>query len=216
MIDGDPDKRQYRRYRIKSVQVGNDFAAMYEVVSRRLRRAAKSSELPDLFVIDGGKGQLSSALAAVKDAGVSGVDVIALAKERKPTLRDALNAKVTQLPERVFVPNRRDPVILPSNSPEMHMLARIRDEAHRFAIGYQRQLMRKARVRSQLETIPGIGASRRKALLRHFGSLERIRGASVDELAQVAGMGELLARHLYARLHAKETAHDPAFYLEDH
>jgi excinuclease ABC subunit C len=201
MADGRPDKDRYRRYRITSVRAGDDFAAMYEVVSRRLRRGIEENDLPDLLVIDGGKGQLASALAAIKDLGAKGMDVIALAKARGTGGGGAPHGPREGLPERIFLPKRREPVVLPQDSPEMLLLARLRDEAHRFAITYQRKLLRRERVRSALEDIPGIGPARRRALLRHFGSLKRVREASVEELAEVEGIGDEMARRIREHLH---------------
>jgi excinuclease ABC subunit C len=202
MTDGELDKDRYRRYRITTAGVADDYAAMYEVVLRRLRRGLAENDLPDLLVMDGGRGQLASAQAAMKDLGVSGVDVIALAKRREAAPRPPAREARVELPERIFVPGRREAVVLPQDSPELLLLARLRDEAHRFAITYQRRLMGRERLRSELEEIPGIGAERRKALLRHFGSLRRVREATVAELAQVAGIGEKTARRIHARLRA--------------
>ncbi len=200
MTEGELDRARYRRFRIKSVQAQDDFASMYEVVSRRLRRGLEAADLPDLLVIDGGKGQLASARAAMKDAGVS-IDVVGLAKSRELDSDDAAAASARS-PERVFIPEKRDPIVLPQNSPELFLLVRIRDEAHRFAITYQQSLMRRRNFRSVLEDIPGVGDGRKKALLRAFGSLKRIREASIEELAAQAGLGTTLAERIHAHLHA--------------
>jgi excinuclease ABC subunit C len=204
MIDGEHDKNRYRRYRITSVRVGDDFAALYEVVSRRLKHGLREQDLPDLLVIDGGKGQLASAQAAMRDRGVADVDLIALAKERTLGEGGGPYESRAEVPERIFVPGRKEAVVLSHDSPEMLLLARLRDEAHRFAITYQRKLMLRERLRSELEDIPGIGQERRKALLRHFGSLQRLRGANIDELAQVEGIGPVTARRIYCHLHGRE------------
>lgn len=206
MIDGEPDKDRYRRYRITSVRVGDDFAALYEAVSRRLKSGLRQRDLPDLLVIDGGKGQLASAQAAMKDLGVADVDVVALAKERALGEGETPYEGRAEVPERIFVPGRKEVIVLLHDSPEMLLLARLRDEAHRFAITYQRKLMLRERLRSELEDIPGIGRERRKALLRHFGSLQRLREASIDELAQVEGIGPVMARKIHAFLREGERA----------
>jgi excinuclease ABC subunit C len=200
MTEGELDRARYRRFRIKSVQAQDDFASMYEVVSRRLRRGLEAADLPDLLVIDGGKGQLASARAAMKDVGVS-IDVVGLAKSRELDSDDAAAASARS-PERVFIPEKRDPIVLPQNSPELFLLVRIRDEAHRFAITYQQSLMRRRNFKSVLEDIPGVGEGRKKALLRAFGSLKRIREASIEELAGQAGLGTTLAERIHAHLHA--------------
>ena len=202
MTDGELDRSRYRRFRIKSVQAQDDFASMYEVVTRRLKRGIASGELPDLLVIDGGKGQLASARAAMRDLGVQ-LDAVGLAKSRDLEADDQAEA-TARSPERVFLPDRKDPVVLPQNSPELFLLMRIRDEAHRFAITYQQKLMRRRNFRSVLEDIPGVGEGRKKALLRSFGSLKRIREASIEELASEAGVGTTLAERIHAHLHASD------------
>ena len=202
MADGELDRARYRRFRIKTVQAQDDFASMYEVVSRRLKRGQEAGDLPDLLVIDGGKGQLASARAAMKDLGVA-MDVVGLAKSRELDSDDDAAASARS-PERVFIPEKRDPIVLPQNSPELFLLVRLRDEAHRFAITYQQSLMRRRNFKSILEDVPGVGEGRKKALLRAFGSLKRIREASIEELAGQAGLGTTLAERLHAHLHAPE------------
>src|SRR5215813_10664998 len=203
MTDGELDRSRYRRFRIKSVQVQDDFASMYEVLTRRLKRGIAAGDLPDLLVIDGGNGQLASARAAMRDLGVQ-LDAVGLAKSRDLETDD--QAEVTaRSPERVFLPERKDPVVLPQNSPELFLLVRLRDEAHRFAITYQQKLMRRRNNRSVLEDIPGVGEGRKRALLRAFGSLKRIREASIEELTAQAGLGTTLAERIHAHLHASES-----------
>ena len=200
--DGELDRARYRRFRIKSVTSQDDFASMYEAISRRLRRGLKEEDLPDLIVIDGGRGQLASAHAAMKDLGVKELDVVGLAKSRELEAEAApRDAKVGRSPERIFLLGRRDPVVLPQHSAELFMLTRLRDEAHRFAITYQQKLMRRRNFRSVLEDIPGVGEGRKKALLRHFGSLRRVRDASPEELAAVDGVGAQVAEQVFAFLH---------------
>ncbi len=179
-VDGLPDRSSYRKFKVKTA-TNDDFAAMYEVIKRRFKRALDDDERwqpPDLLVIDGGKGQLGSALAAIEDVGVPKTfDVVGLAKERDD-----------DRPERVYLKNAKDPIRLRPNTAELHLLARVRDEAHRFANTYHRQKRTKSALRSRLDDIPGIGPKRRKELLRHFGSVSAIKSASVDELAAVSGM----------------------------
>ncbi len=190
--EGQPRKDLYRRYRIRTVQGQDDFASMSEVLSRRLTRAVKEQEYPDLIVVDGGKGQLNMATAVLGDLGLRDqIDVISLAKQH--VLNGPRAQQVVKSEERVFLPNRKDPVVLKQNSNALFLLVRIRDEAHRFAITYNRELRRRARLRTILADIEGIGPVKARALLRHFGSLKRIRAASVEELAQVRGINRELA-----------------------
>jgi excinuclease ABC subunit C len=200
MGDGEIDKSKYRRFKIKSVAGQDDFASMHEVISRRLARGIRESDLPDLIVIDGGKGQLASAQAAMRDLGVTSVEMVALAKSRELDGGEE-DGQATRSPERLFLVNRREPLVLPQNSAELFLLERIRDEAHRFAITFQQRLMRRRNFRSVLEDIPGVGEGRKKALLRHFGSLKRIREATIEELSEVEGLGSAVAERIHAFLH---------------
>jgi len=206
--DGEIDKSRYRRYRIKTLEKQDDFASMHEVISRRLKRGQEEGDLPDLLVIDGGKGQLASALAAAKDLGVEGVDIISLAKSRDLEVHDR-DEESNRSPERVFIPHRKDPIVLRQNSAELYLLARLRDEAHRFAITFQQKSMRKGNFHSVLEDIPGVGDTRKKQLLRQFGSLKRVREATIEELAEV--LGPTLAERVHAALHGhpEEDPEDP-------
>lgn len=184
-VKGVPRKSDYRRFRIRTVEGADDYAMMKEVLRRRFKRAierrtkaeAKSGDvwtiMPDLIVIDGGKGQLNAALEVLEEHGLKDeVPAVGLAKKQ----------------EEIFLPGRSQPLVLPRDSQGLYLLQRIRDEAHRFAIGYHRKLRAKKSLTSILEEIPGIGPKRRQALLRHFGSIEAIRQASVEELAAVKGM----------------------------
>lgn len=177
-----PDKRSYKRFKIRTVEGQNDFASMAEVVRRRYAKASDEGNVPDLILIDGGKGQLNAALDVVHDLNLSGPDLIGLAKARSG------ESGRQQEFERVFLPGVEEPVILDPTSATTHLVARVRDEAHRFAIEYHRKLRAKRAVASELDDIPGIGEARKKALLRHFGSVAKIREATVEELNNVRGM----------------------------
>jgi len=177
--NGKPKPAHYRRFQIKTVKGANDYAMLQEVLQRRFKHAEKAggktsdtwSIMPDLVLIDGGKGQLNAALAILKEANVS-VPLASLAKEN----------------EEIFLPGNKNPVVLPRTSPGSQLLQRLRDEAHRFAIGYFTSLHRRKTFASVLDSIPGIGPRRKSALLRQFGSIQRIRDASIEELASATGM----------------------------
>ncbi|MDM7915819.1 MAG: excinuclease ABC subunit UvrC, partial [Candidatus Eisenbacteria bacterium] len=183
--DGFPLKGGYRRFRIKQVQGPNDVAMIGEVLERRLRRIREGTEeAPDLILIDGGPGQVGRALEVLEEAGLSGIQILGLAKRE----------------ERVVVPGSPEPVRLPRNAEGLRLLQRVRDEAHRFAIGYHRNLRGKAQVRSALDPLPGIGPRRRALLLRHFGSVAAIQAATVEDLAKVPGIGPKTAKRLLEML----------------
>ncbi len=196
---GLPDKRRYRRYRVKSVEGQDDFGAMYEVLSRRLSRGVKDRDLPDLIVIDGGKGQLKSAMAAMSDRQVTGVDLVSLAKAR--TLSSDEDDAPKRSPERVFLVGAKEPIVMPQSSAEVRLLAAVRDEAHRFAVTFHEKSRRKSKLTSELDSIPGVGPARKKALLKHLGSLKRVVEASVQDLAAVPGIGPAAARRIHEHLH---------------
>ena len=189
-IDGEPATGQYKRFKVKGA-TNDDFASMYEVLTRRFRRAHEGNpgwEAPDLVVVDGGKGQLSTAVAALTDLGIDlqatdAFDVIGLAKERAVDVDGDM-----EIPDRVYRMGIKDPISLRSNSTELYLLARVRDEAHRFANTYHRLLRKKGTLRSSLDDVPGIGHKRKVALLKHFGSLKAIRQATEDELAACPGI----------------------------
>ncbi len=197
-----PNKALYRRYRIKSTHGQDDFASMYEVLMRRLQRGKHERDLPDLIVIDGGKGQLASAHAALRDLEIEGVDLISLAKSRVEAIGP--DEAPVHSPERVFTVGAKEPIVLSQSSAELLLLARLRDEAHRFAITYQRKLRQKTRLASSLDDIKGIGPARKRALLTHLGSLARVKRATVEELAEVPGIGKKAAREVFVALHPGE------------
>ena len=196
--EGEPDKNRYRHYRIRDVEGTDDFAAVAEVLRRRFRDAGERSGLPDLLVIDGGVGQLAAARAALAEVGLEALEVVALAKERVE--RDATATEIRRRPERVFLPGRKNPVVLKPNSTALFLLQRVRDEAHRFVNLYHRKLRARARFVSRLDAVPGIGPRRRRALLRRFGSLKRVGEASVEEIAGVPGITLTLAAQIKEQL----------------
>ena len=171
-VDGKPRKSEYRKFKIRSVEGPDDFASMREVVRRRLSRLQEEQQpLPDLIVIDGGKGQLSSAVEVLRDLDLPGQPVIGLAKKL----------------EEVFMPGRSEPEILPKASTSLRLLQRIRDEAHRFAVSYHRALRSKRTLQTELDLIKGIGKKRAGELLEAFGSVQGVRFATVDQLAEIVG-----------------------------
>ena len=182
-----PDKRNYKRFKIKSVTGQDDFASMAEVIRRRYTKAKEEGILPDLILIDGGKGQLNAGLEVLHELGIDGPDVIGLAKARSG--EEGSDREF----ERVFLPGVDEPVILEPTSQTTHLVARARDEAHRFAITYHRKLREKRAIKSELDDIPGIGEVRKKALLRHFGSLEKIKLATTEDISTVKGMSKKAA-----------------------
>jgi excinuclease ABC subunit C len=185
-------KSEYRRYNIAGAVAGDDYGAMREVLSRRYRRVISGEgRLPDLVLIDGGKGQLGVACEVFAELGLSELPLVAVAKgeERKPGM------------EQLLVPGRGEALQLPGENPGLHLIQQIRDEAHRFAIEGHRARRGKARTSSPLQGISGVGAKRRQRLLARFGGLRGLVSASVDELAQVDGISRALAEKIYRELH---------------
>ena len=181
---GIPKSTHYRRFKIKTVAGIDDYAMIQEVLRRRFKRRLASDEkwsiLPDLVLIDGGKGHLNAALEIMEESGLDSIPIASLAKER----------------EEVFIPGVSESLDIPQTSPALHLLQRIRDEAHRFALGYHQRLRHKDGIASVLDDIPGIGRKRKKALLERFGSVQIIKEASVDELAMVEGITNKLAERI--------------------
>jgi excinuclease ABC subunit C len=203
LTDGEPDKAAYRHFRIRTVEGADDFASLYEVLKRRLSRGIEEDLLPDLILIDGGKGQLSVLTTVLAELSLSGrIDAVGIAKSR--VRANVRGQGVERSAERFFLPGRKNPVILRQGSPALFMLERLRDEAHRFAITHHRKLRSRSTLHSVLEEIPGIGAQRRKALLRHFGSLKKIRQASLEELEAMPGLPQALARCIYETFRGDE------------
>ncbi len=199
--DGLPKRSDYRRFAIKWNQGQDDFANMHEVISRRFARFKEEREAPtgsryrfayppNLVVIDGGKGQLGRAVEAMEDLGIQDVTTVSLAKRM----------------EEVFLPDRPDPIAIPRGSEALYLLQQIRDEAHRFALDYHRKRRGKAMTRSVLDDVPGLGPARRKKLLKVFGSVKRMREASLEELTAVTGIPASVAEAVYAVLHGETTS----------
>lgn len=186
--NGQKDASQYRRFKIKTVEGANDFASMKEVLTRRFERMKADDgvfgKTPDLIVVDGGLGQLDYARQAMEECGVN-VQLVSLAKRE----------------ELVYTLNSREPVILPRNSYALNLLINIRDESHRFAITYFRKLHSRSSIKSVLQDVEGIGEKRRIELHRHFKSMDNLRAATVEEIAEVKGMTRPTADKLYAYLH---------------
>lgn len=187
-VDGRPRKSDYRKYAIKDVIGPNDFAMMQEVVGRRYRRLLDENlPLPDLVLIDGGKGQLSTVRQVLNELGLVDLPVIGLAKRL----------------EEVFRPGQSDPISIPRSSPALKMLMQARDEAHRFAVTFHRKQRGKRMIRSELDNIPGVGPKRKKQLILALGSIENIRNCSVEELSAIDGLGRDLALKVYYYFHPK-------------
>lgn len=199
-IDGRPRPPEYRRFKIRTVEGANDFASMAEVLRRRFKRAADSAQaveageqdaksaswaaMPDLLIVDGGKGQLGAAVDVMRDLGLSSVPTAGLAKEN----------------EELFMAEIDGPIVIPRNSQGLYLVQRIRDEAHRFAITFHRQLRGKRGIHSTLDDVEGIGPKRKRALIRKFGSVRAIREASADDIAAAPGMTRALADKVKAQL----------------
>ncbi len=187
-----PVKSDYRRFNIEGIQPGDDYAAMYQALNRRYKRV-RDGEItaPDVLLIDGGKGQLSAAAKVLEELGVSGIRLIGVAKgaDRRPGQ------------EQLFTPDRETPTILPPDSNALHLIQRVRDEAHRFAITGHRRRRAKRHSQSILETIPGLGPVKRRELLKQFGGMQGILRAGVDDFVKIRGLGRELAEAIYEHLH---------------
>lgn len=197
--DGKSNKAGYRKFKIKSVEGPNDFASMKEVLTRRYLKSVSGDEpLPSLILIDGGKGQLGMAVEVLKELGISleQVDVIGLAKGRSEKRRGERREDNEDF-EYVVKPNQKNEIRLHRHSTVLHLLQNVRDESHRFAITFHRSLRNKATLHSVLEDIEGVGKNRKKQLLKHFGSLKKVKAASLEELEQAPGISKKLAHTIY-------------------
>ncbi len=191
--DGEKDSNRYRKYKGKVADEGSDdYAAMYEVMTRRYKRAKLENDLPDLVIVDGGKGHLNVAIRVFSELNVTTVDLIGVAKEKGRHDKGMTS-------EQVFLPNVKDPILLKKNSQVLFLLQQIRDEAHRVAITFHRKRRQKKVIRSTLDDIPGIGPAKKKALLRHFGSVKKVMEASLEELCEVSGVSVANAREIINR-----------------
>lgn len=187
-MNGFPQKSEYRRYNIKDVKKPDDYKAMTEVITRRMIRLKKEKQdFPDLILVDGGKGQVSAALEALKKCGIQNQLVLGLAKRL----------------EEIYLPHCSGPQTLPKHSAGLYLLKRVRDEAHRFAVNYHRKLRKKRTIASELDNIPGVGEKRKNALLNHFGSVEDIKKSTIDEISRIKGFNKKVAETIIAFLSAK-------------
>jgi excinuclease ABC subunit C len=187
-----PAKSDYRRFNIDGITPGDDYAALHQALTRRYARVKQGEyPAPDVLFIDGGRGQLAKVEEALRELAVSGLTLVGVAKgpDRRPGA------------EQLWLSGRNTAVILPANSPAMHLIQQIRDEAHRFAITAHRQRRAKARTASVLEEIAGIGPRRRQRLLREFGGIQALEGAAMEDIAQVEGISRQLAQQIFEAIH---------------
>jgi excinuclease ABC subunit C len=197
--DGAPNKKNYRSYHVKEDTGGNDYAAMLEVLRRRFARGKNHEagwEFPDLFMVDGGRGQLGVALAVLEELKIDGLAVCSLAKERENVTGD-------KLVDRVYLPGRKNAIAIDRHQAALVLLARARDEAHRFSNKIREGLHHRRRLASELDQLPGVGTKTRVALLKHFGSLDAVREASLDQLERVSGVNAPRARAVFEHFHGK-------------
>ena len=197
--DGEPHKEQYRHFKIKTVEGADDYGMMYEVLLRHYQKAVEENDLPDLILLDGGRGQLNVAQEVFKELKVKDIDLISLAKER--SLEELRLSRFRKTEEKIFHPQFREPIILGRHSSLLHFLDRIRDEAHRFAITYHKKIRSKGTIKSILGEIPDIGKMRQKELLKFFGTVEKIKEATEGELVQVPKMNRKSAQIVYQFFH---------------
>jgi excinuclease ABC subunit C len=187
--NGRPKRGEYRTYKMKTVEGQDDFASMHEMLTRYItRRTGEGKPHPDLFVIDGGRGQLNAAIAAAAGAGAPDLTFVSLAKKD----------------EEIYLPARAEPLRLPRRSPSLRLLQRARDEAHRVAVGFNRKRRAARTLTSALLDIPGVGPSRRRVLLERFGSLAGVKSATLDELKSVAGISTAMAERIHSVLRAQD------------
>lgn len=187
---GEPAKSNFRHYKIRTIDGPDDYGMMEEVLQRRLQRGIVDDDLPDLFVVDGGKGQLGMALRVAEQLGIQDdLDWIGIAKEKD------------EKGEKLYKPGRKNPILLKSHNPVLLYLMRIRDESHRFGVTFHRKLRGKASIASTLDRIPGVGADRKKKLLKQLGSVKRIQTADIDTLCTVPGIGKDTARKIFSHFH---------------
>jgi len=184
--NGKAAKERYRHFKIKTIEGADDYGMMYEVLLRRYQKALKEKDLPDLVLLDGGKGQLSVGQEVFKELQIKDVDLISLAKEK--TIGGLHSSRFRKTEEKIFHPQFKEPLGLEKHSALLRFLDQIRDEAHRFAITYHKKLRGKETVKSELGDIPGIGKMRERELLKYFGSVKKIKEATVEELTKAPKM----------------------------
>jgi excinuclease ABC subunit C len=195
-LDGRPDRSQYRHFKVHAPSFPDDYAMMYEILKRRYGKLDPGKEGPDLLMVDGGKGQLNVALAVLADLGLQDLSAIGLAKDKAPS-----QGKIAEkTSDKIYLPNVKDPLLL-GRSPSLQYLQRIRNEAHRFAITYHKKLRGRQGLRTILDEVPGIGAVKKNALLREFGSLQKIREAPPERLGQVKPLTQKDARVVFEFFH---------------
>ncbi len=192
---GRPDKERYRHFKIRTIEGADDYAMMYEVLLRRYQKAVQENDLPDLVLLDGGKGQLNVAQEVFKELKVKDIDLVSLAKERP--LEEPRLSRFKKTEEKIFHPQFKEPIILGRRSALLHFLDRIRDEAHRFAITFHKKVRSRETIKSILEEIPGVGKVRQRELLKFFGSVEKIKEAKEEELANAPKMNRKSAQIVY-------------------
>ena len=200
VLDGEAAPSEYRHYRVKTVAGTDDYASLQEILQRRLQRGQREDSLPDFILVDGGKGQLGVMTMVLEELNLTGaIDIAGIAKSRvKVNVRGRV---VERSQERFFLPGRKNPVILRSGSAALFLLERLRDEAHRFAITHHRKLRSKAQLQSALSDIPGVGPKRQQALLKHFGSLKKIKVASLIDLQTMPGLPVAIAGEIFRYFH---------------
>jgi len=199
-LDGRPDRSHYRHYRVQAPSFPDDYAMMYEVLKRRYSKLDGEKETPDLLVVDGGKGQLNVALAVLAELGWPSISAIGLAKDKETGFKK-FPGKTS---DKIYLPHIKDPILLPSHSASLRFLQQVRDEAHRFAITYHKKLRGKQGLQTLLAELPGIGEVKKKALLKHFGSLQKIRGASLEELSRVKSLTQKDAQTVFEFFHPQQ------------
>jgi len=193
-VDGRPERSAYRRYRITGVTVPDDYAAMAEILKRRLGKGVASEPFPDLLMVDGGKGQLGAALAVMKDLQLDGrMDVIGIAKR---------NPDRGEVQDKVFLPGRSNPVHFGREGDLLLFLQQVRDETHRHAVSFHRRRHRATALTSALDAISGVGRVRKAQLIEHFGSFEAVRAATLAELSALPGFSPKLAATIKESLNA--------------
>jgi excinuclease ABC subunit C len=200
--NGKASKERYRHFKIKTIEGADDYGMMYEVLLRRYQKSVEKVDLPDLVLLDGGRGQLNVALEVFKELKIKEVDLISLSKKKVVEGSRVLRLRKTE--EKVFHPQYKEPFILGRHSSILHLLDRIRDEAHRFAITYHKKVRKRETIKSILGEIPGVGKIRQKELLKFFGSVEKIKEATEEELARTPKMNRKSAEIVYHFFREKE------------